>query len=54
MSIGGLSSIFAAPGSLGGIDGSENDIYSLMVGIVRSVRDVSIQFGEKALAFVIV
>ena len=54
MSVGGLSSIFAAPGSLGGGDGSESDIYSLMVGIVRDVRDVSVKFGERTLPFAIV
>ena len=54
MTVGGLSSIFAAPGSLGSIDGSESDIYSLMVGIVRNIRDVSVKFGEKTLTFVIV
>lgn len=54
MSVGGLSSIFAAPGSLGSIGGSENDIYSLMVGIARDIRNVSVKLGEKTLAFVIV
>lgn len=54
MSVGGLSSIFAAPGSLGGIDGSEGDVYSLMIGIVRDIRDVSVKFGERMLDFVIV
>ena len=54
MSVGGLSSIFAAPGSLGSTDGSESDVYSLMVGIVRDVRDVSVKFGERMLAFAIV
>lgn len=50
----GLSSVFAAPGSLGGTEGSESDIYSLMVGVVRDMRDVSVQIGERTLAFVIV
>ena len=54
MSVGGLSSIFAAPGSLGGVGGSESDVYSLMIGIVREVRDVSVELGESTLDFVIV
>lgn len=52
--VGGLSSIFAAPGSLGSTGGSESDVYSLMIGIVRDVRDVSVKFGERTLAFVVV
>ena len=54
MSVGGLSGIFAAPGSLGGTGGSESDVYSLMVGTVSDVRDVSVKLGEKTLDFAIV
>lgn len=54
MSVGGLSSNFAAPGSLGGTGGSESDPFSFMVGIVRDIQDVSVGFGERTLSFAIV
>ena len=53
MKIGGLSETFAAPGNIVQNKDYEGETFSLLVGTIRSYRDVSVNFGERTLLFTI-
>lgn len=54
MTVRGLSDTFAAPGSLIQWRDDNGEIFSFVVGIVKSVREVSVFLGERTVAFVII
>ena len=51
ITLGGLSETFAAPGSFFSPDGGE--VFSFLVGTVKTFRDVEVRFGEHPIRFVI-
>lgn len=53
MKVGGLSPKFAAPASILQGGDSTGEVFSFLVGTVKSVRDVSVNFGERTLEFAI-
>lgn len=54
MKVGGLAPTFAAPASIIQNEDYAGEVFSFLVGTVKSVRDVSVDFGERTLAFAIV
>ncbi len=53
MVIGGLSDTFTSPGGVLGTEEDEGEIYSFLVGTVKSIRDVEISFGGYTVPFTI-
>lgn len=54
MKMGGLSPTFAAPSDVFHNQEFDGEVFSYVIGVVKSTRDVTIEFGERSLPFTIV
>lgn len=52
--LGGISPHFTAPGGILAAEGEEDETYSIIVGTVKSLRDVQISLGEITIPFLLV
>ena len=52
--LGGISEHFTAPGGIFAAEGEEDETYSIIVGTVKSLRDVQISLGEIKIPFLLV
>lgn len=52
--LGGISEHFTAPGGIMATEGEEDETYSIIVGMVKTLRDVQISLGEIKIPFLLV